>query len=104
MEWEDKVTLITLGNQKGRGLLEKKTFQDFVLSKIEIFDGQAWDMFSNIVDIIPTEIKSDSEFWMKVYNKLKSIDCNDPKFGLRSGMRIALIQTICEDLEHANAT
>lgn len=29
--------------------------------------------------------------------EVKNIDCNDEKFGFRTGMRIAMIQTICED-------
>ena len=97
MEWEDKTKMIKLGNQIYKGDQEKKEFQDYVLEHLEDFDNQAWDMFVTIVQIVIDEMKVDIDFWMKIWSKLKDIDCNDEKFGFRSGMRLALIQTICED-------
>jgi hypothetical protein len=97
MEWESKVKMIQLGNQRHNSDEEKNDFQKFVLENIDSFDGQSWDMFCNLVDLIIDEMKADIEFWKQVYAKIKDVDCNDEKFGLRSGMRIAMIQTICED-------
>ena len=76
---------------------QKKEFQNFVLENINAFDRQAWDMFCNLVDLIVDEMKKDLEFWKQVYPKIKDVDCNDVKFGFRTGMRIAMIQTICKD-------
>ena len=76
---------------------QKKEFQNFVLENINSFDGQAWDMFCNLVDLIVDEMKKDLEFWKQVYAKIKYVDCNDEKFGFRTGMRSAMIQTICKD-------
>jgi hypothetical protein len=76
---------------------QKKEFQNFVLENVNSFDGQAWDMFCNLVDLIVDEMKKDLEFWKQVYAKIKYVDCNDEKFGFRTGMRIAMIQTICKD-------
>lgn len=95
MEWENKVKMVQLGNQRYESVESKQEFEKYVLENIETFDFQAWDMFSNLTDL--TEIKSDSEYWKQVYNIIKDIDCNNEYFGLRTGLRIAMIQTICED-------
>jgi len=97
MEWDSKVKMIQLGNQRYNSDEAKNEFQKFVLENVELFDGQAWDMFCNLVDLIIDEMKKDIEFWKQVYVKIKYVDCNDEKFGLRSGVRIAMIQTICEE-------
>jgi hypothetical protein len=97
MEWDNKIKMIQLGNQRHNSEEAKNEFQKFVLDNVDSFDGQAWDMFCNLVDLIIDEMKKDIEFWKQVYAKIKDVDCNDEKFGLRSGMRIAMIQTICED-------
>jgi len=97
MEWDNKVKLVQLGNQRHNSKETKIQFQKFVLDNLDSFDGQAWDMFCNLVDLIIDEMKKETEFWKQVYSKIKDVDCNDEKFGLRSGMRIAMIQTICED-------
>ncbi len=96
MEWEEKVKMIQLGNQMYRSEEAKDDFKHFVLRNIDSFDGQAWDMFCNLVDLIVDEMKEEVVFWRRVYPKIKYVNCNDEKFGLRSGMRIAMIQTICE--------
>jgi len=97
MEWEDKTKMIVLGNKNENSEQEKKAFQDYVLEKLADFDGQAWDMFCNLITLDVDQMKTDIEFWRKVYEKIKGVDCNDEKFGFRSGMRIAMIQTICEE-------
>jgi hypothetical protein len=97
MEWDNKVKMIQLGNQRHNSEESKIEFQKFVLENVASFDGQAWDMFCNLVDLIIDEMKQDIDFWKQVYAKIKDVDCNDEKFGLRSGMRISMIQTICED-------
>ncbi|MNX96930.1 hypothetical protein D3C86_1292740 [compost metagenome] len=97
MEWENKTKMVRLGNAKNNSEESKIEFQNFVLENIKNFDGQAWDMFLNLIDIILAEMKQDLFFWTKVYQEIKKVDCNDKKFGFGSGMRIAMIQTICED-------
>lgn len=99
MEWNKKVEMIQLGNKRHDSDEAKNEFKKFVLDNLDSFDGQAWDMFCNLVDLTIEEMKKDIEFWKQVYGKIKDVDCNDESFslGLRSGMRIALIQTICED-------
>lgn len=96
--WEQKVEMCQLGNKIDDSDADKKAFEDFVLKHIDSFDGQAWDMFCNIVSIIPSEMELDIIFWEKVYAKFKDVDCNDEKFGLRTGMRVAMIQTVCEEM------
>ena len=38
---------------------------------IDSFDGQTWDMFCNLVDLVIDEMKQDIEFWKQVYTKIK---------------------------------
>jgi len=97
MKWENKIKMIQLGNQRYYSNEAKKEFQEFVLKNIDSFDEQTWDMFCNLVDLNIDEMKKDLDFWKKVYVKIKDVDCNNEKFGFRSGMRITIIQTICED-------
>ncbi len=97
MEWESKVKMVQLGNamsSNGDGRLD---FQNYVLLQMSNFDIQAWDMFCNIIEIIVADMKADIEFWRGVYGHIKNVDCNNPSLGFRSGMRIAMIQTICEE-------
>lgn len=90
--WELKTEMIQLSNAG-----EKEKFEAHVLKMIEDgnMDAQGWDMFAHLININITEMQSNIEFWLKIFQTLKDIDCND--FGFRAGMRIAMIQTICED-------
>jgi hypothetical protein len=97
MEWENKVKMVQLGNKRYNSNDAKKEFQEFVLKNIDSFESQSWDIFYNLVDLVVDEMKKDLEFWKKVYIKIKNVDCNDENLGFRSGMRIAMIQTICEN-------
>jgi hypothetical protein len=97
MEWENKVKMVQLGNKRYNSNDAKKEFQEFVLKNIDSFESQSWDIFCNLVDLVVDEMKKDLEFWKKVYIKIKNVDCNDENLGFRSGMRIAMIQTICEN-------
>lgn len=79
--------------------IKKKEFQDFVLDNIKTFDLQACDMFVNLTDLIPDEMKKDIDFWKEIYQYIKNIDCNDEFFfSKRSGFRVALVQEICENV------
>lgn len=97
MEWENKLKMVLLGNKRHESAECKKDFQQFVLDNIESFDSQCWDMFSNLVDLDLEEMKQDIYFWSNIYQKIKNIDSSDESFGFRSGMRISLIQCICEE-------
>lgn len=98
MEWENKTEMTKLGNVHTKNEENRKKFQDFVLEHIDTFDNQAWDMFSQLTFINPDEMVTDVDFWAQVYARIKDVDCNVATFGFSSGMRIALIQTICEDV------
>ncbi len=97
MEWDGKVKMIQLGNAMDDSDESKVRFQNYCLEQLPKFDGQAWDMFCNIVEIIPEEMKKDIKFWEMVWGRIKDVDCSDEKFGLRSRMRISLIQVICKE-------
>jgi hypothetical protein len=97
MEWDLKTKMIQLGNVKDESPQSKEEYQKFVLEHISQFDTQSWDMFMELTHINIESMRGDSGFWEKVYPHLKDIDCNDERFGWRVGMRIAMVQTICED-------
>jgi hypothetical protein len=89
--------MIQLGNQRYNSEESKKEFQSYVLENIKSFDSQAWDMFVELNDLILDDMKKDLDYWKEIYNYVIKIDCNDETFGFIAGMRIAFIQTICED-------
>ena len=98
ISWEDKIAMVQLGNKMNGSTPEAKAeFHQFVLSKINDFDGQAWDMFCNIVNIVPDEMKEDKLFWQTVYKEIGKVNCGKAGFGFRSGIRIELIKMVCED-------
>lgn len=94
MQWDDKVKMIQLGNSMNQDTTE---FEKFVIGHVDEFDDQAWNMFCNIVSIIPSEMQKDIEFWRIMWPYISKVDCNSESFGFRTGMRLAMIQTICED-------
>lgn len=79
MEWEDKVEMIKLHNQKD------PKFYDCVLSKISDFDIQAWDMLANCIN--PFEVNQ--EFVEKIKPFYKKLDTN--KLGFRSAIRLEVV-------------
>jgi hypothetical protein len=97
MEWDDKTKMIQLGNKRDESIEDKKEFQDFVLKHVSTFDEQAWSMFVELTDLIPDEMKNDIDYWKQIYQHVIKVDCNNEHFNFRTGMRIAFIQTICED-------
>jgi hypothetical protein len=97
MMGEKKTEMIMLGNRRDESDEARKEYQRYVLDNIEEFDMQSWDMFAELSDILIDEMKDDYEYWERVYPHLIKVDCNYEGFGLRSGMRIAMLQTICED-------
>lgn len=100
MEWTDKVKMVNLGNKRDESEETKLEFQKFVLDNIDSFDSQAWDMFSNLVDLIIDDMKKDIEFWKQIYSKIKDLDTfySNNNLDLRTSMRIAFIHTICEEI------
>jgi hypothetical protein len=102
MEWEDKTTMVKLGNAMNDDAThdpEKvKAFQDFVSGKIKEFDAQAMDMFITIIELFPDEIKKHIEFYLPVYDKLQEMLKNpDISFGLRTAMRLSMFEVIVEE-------
>ena len=102
MEWEDKTTMVKLGNQMNSDTTpdpEKvKAFQDFVLGKINDFDAQAMDMFITIIELIPEDIKKNINFYLPVYDKLKAmLEDTEISFGFRTSLRLAMFEAIVEE-------
>jgi len=97
MEWENKVKMAQLGNRRNESNESKKEFQDFVINNISSFDDQSWDMFANLVDIISDEMIKDIDFWKQIYTHIKNVVPNNVSLHFRTAMRLALIDTVCEE-------
>lgn len=97
MKWENKVELISLGNQAHDSYSKKKKYHDYVLSVIDNFDGQTIDMFIQNTSIIPDEINDSKEFYQTVYDKImKLIDNIDDieRVTLRCTLRLDYLKLI----------
>lgn len=104
MEWEDKTTMVKLGNAMNSDATpdpeKEKAFREYVLSKLQDFDVQAFDMFITIIELIPDKIKEHVDFYRQVNNKLQEMLKNpNISFGLRSSMRFAMLEVLIEDAE-----
>jgi hypothetical protein len=102
MEWEDKTTMIKLGNAMNSDAIpdpEKvKAFQDFVSGKIKEFDAQAMDMFITIIELFPDEIKKNIDFYLPIYDKLQEmLKDTEISFGFRSAMRLSMFEVLIEE-------
>lgn len=95
MEWEDKVKMIQLGNAMNNSDGSKHEFYDYCLEHMPKFDWQAWEMFFDLVKLIPTEMKNDFSFWRTAWQRIKTLDAGSIKFNFRASARIVLVQTIC---------
>lgn len=104
MDWLEKVKLVTLGNDIDDSEESKTNFKKQVLEQLNNFDNQAWDMFITVISINRDEIKADANFWKQIYSKSKELDLSCENFGFRAAMRIAMIQTVCEEVLDFNST
>jgi len=73
MKWQDKGTMIFLGNKAHDSDEDLKKYHDYVLTIIDDFDGQAIDMFITNTSIIPNEINNSRDFYQVVYDKITKI-------------------------------
>ena len=97
MEWEDKGELIRLGNKAHSSDEDLKIYHEYVLSKIDDFDGQAIDMFINNTSLIPDEINGNKEFYQLVYDKIINIVKNFDdieRLTLRCDLRLIYLDLI----------
>lgn len=99
MEWDLKVQMVKLGNQMNGsdntiGEQKEKEFQNLVLLHINDFDSQAWDMFMNIVEIIPEKMEPHKEFWQKVFNQISKIESLE-NIGTRAAIRMEFLLLTC---------
>ncbi len=97
MEWEDKVEMITLGNQAHSSDEDLKIYHEYVLSIIDKFDGQAIEMFIENTSLIPNEINENKEFYQIVHEKItKLIENFDDieRLTLRCGLRLNYLDLI----------
>ena len=62
------------------------------------FDNQAWDMFAEVVELIPDKIKENIEAHKKIYEKLKDYDVQLGVHGIRSSLRLQMYKDMLEKL------
>lgn len=97
MEWEDKVEMITLGNAAHSSDEDLKIYHEYVLSKIDNFDGQAIEMFIDNTSLIPDDINKNREFYQFIYDKITEIIKNFDdieRLTLRCGLRLDFLKLI----------
>lgn len=97
MEWELKQEMANLADKKNESEDDRKKFHNFVINNIKNFDLQAWSIFIELIDIIPEEMERDFEFWKMIHKYIKKSEDTISKLDLRALIRIAYIETVCED-------
>jgi hypothetical protein len=96
MNWDNKVKMNELANHMSNPS-GRAAFQAFVLSNLNDFDLQAWDMFAIHIDIIESEMIEDKVFWSIIYPKLRKVNGSNSDIHFSSGMRIQIILKVCEE-------
>lgn len=90
--WDVKKNLIRLANNISK---DRHSFQDYVLTAIDDFDSQSWDIFINVVNIDYIQMKKDREFWEQIYPHIKILETNN-YISFRTILRASLITTFYE--------
>jgi len=93
MTWEAKSEMVKASNSD-----DFNAFKDIVIANLNRFDGQAWDMFFNCVELIEVNMIQHEQFYRLIQKAAKideAIINSDTSF--RCVMRLALFETIMED-------
>lgn len=93
MSWETKTEMIKASNSG-----DFNTFKDVVIANLNGFDGQAWDMFFNCIELIEANMIKHEQFYRLIQEATKrdeAIINTDSSF--RCVMRLCLFQTIMEE-------
>lgn len=93
--WENKREMIVLMNQA----IDKESREkmlDFVITNMDDFDEQAWDMFFTGVELIKDNMLENKERYAKIQEKAKSLQSNS----YVTALRMALYETIINDICH----
>ncbi len=95
LSWDDKTMLCRLSNnacdKESRG-----AFLDFVVSHMDNFDSQAWDMFFTGVGLVESEMAEHKEHHKKISEKAKSQKSSSYATALRMALYENLTQEITE--------
>jgi len=75
----------------------KKQFHQWIIDNINEFDELSWDMFVEIIELDVDGMKSDIEFWRKIWPAIREIQYNSSGFGIGYNDKIISIQKICRD-------
>lgn len=94
MEWTQKVEMVEASNNGDFNL-----FKDKVMDGLNTFDGQAWDMFFNCIELLESNMVNHKEFYVQVYRAMKN-DYHTVQHdtSLRCVIRMCLFETILEDV------
>ena len=94
----EKLKMLMLGDNIRKSDEDRKEFMLFVIKKLNEFDSEAWEMFAYICDLyLPSyEIKSDFQFWNKIYLKLIVLDITALNLTVRAVIRLNLIKKVFE--------
>jgi hypothetical protein len=99
--WEEKVQMIRLGNRMNSAHPEStgefQEFKEFLEHVLERFDGQAFDMLINIIDMTANYLKENRPFFKRVVD-LFEIQ-KDEHFGFRAKLRYEFLKLTLEDFD-----
>ena len=104
MEWEKKAEMVGLHNEAVLGHVDSFAAILYASQHVSEFDNQAWDMFSEVVELIPDKIKENIETHKKIYEKLKEYEIQLGVHGFRSAMRLQMYKDMLEKLTQKTNT
>lgn len=87
MEWDRKMELARLGSIEPTS----EDFKDFVLEVLDELDPQGASILVNVLELDPTAILSDREFFQKVHQRLAKMD-----LPIRDQLRIQILGSLLE--------
>jgi hypothetical protein len=93
MDWEKKTEMIRLHNTEENPHI----WQNYARLYVDEFDAQAWDMFINLVSLVPDDMRKSKEFYAFMYEKLHEHKINEIELSFRSALRFSMLEAICEE-------
>lgn len=89
MNWDKKTQLVKLGNN-ANDKESRKAFLDYVITNIDDFDEQDWDMFFTSIELIQSNIDEHTEIHKVIQDKVQEMQSDS----FRTAMRMALYEEL----------
>lgn len=93
MDWDKKSEMVRLHNTEENPHI----WQNYVRLHVDEFDTQAWDMFINLVYLVPDDIRKHKDFYTFIYKKIHEHNVNKIELSFRSVLRFCMLEAMCEE-------